>query len=161
MPKKNIRVPLPQSVIDALYERNLSYCEGLLDDTKKKMLTVISDALVNGDSIYSLVDDLKELGFDFKRAEMIARTETMYALNQSTLQEYKDDDIEYVEWLTAFDDRTCDEKSGPEIELPDGSVVYGCEAMDGKIFKVDEVPAIPVHPNCRCGIAASNGPEKY
>lgn len=161
MPQKNVKAPLNKKVLDALYERNLSFCEGLLDDTKKKILTVISDSLVKGDDIWSIVDKLKDIGFDKNRAEMIARTEVMYSLNQASIEAFAEDGIEYVEWLTAFDDRTCDETNGPEIELPDGSVVYGCEAMNGKIFKIDEVPAIPVHPACRCTISASRGPENY
>lgn len=161
MPNKNIKVPLKKTVLDALLERNLSFCEGLMDDTKKKLLTLLADDLVAGKDLWSIVHDMQDMGYDYRRAEMIARTEVMYALNQGAIQEYKDSDIEYVEWLTAWDDRTCNETSGPEIELPDGSSVFGCEAMDGKIFKVDEVPAIPCHPQCRCSISPSRGPENY
>jgi uncharacterized protein with gpF-like domain len=92
---------------------------------------------------------------------MIARTESMYALNEGAKESYREVGIEYVKWLTSYDDRTCTEEDGPPIELPDGSVVIGCEAMDGKIFKIDECPAIPVHPYCRCAISASRGPEDY
>ena len=161
-PKRpSILNPVDPNALDALYERNLSYFEGLLEDTKKKMMDTLTDGLVKGTDIWTIRDQLVELGYDQNRAEMIARTETMYALNEGAKASYKESDIEYVKWLSSYDDRTCTEDNGPEIELPDGSVVYGCEAMDGKIFRIDECPPCPVHPQCRCTIAPNRGPEDY
>jgi uncharacterized protein with gpF-like domain len=155
------KVPVNPKALAALIERNLSYFEGLVDDTRKKMMAVLTDGLTQGVDIWTIRDQLVDLGYDKNRAEMIARTESMYALNEGAKESYREVGIEYVKWLTSYDDRTCTEENGPPIELPDGSVVYGCEAMDGKIFKLDECPAIPVHPNCRCAISASRGPEDY
>lgn len=152
MPKKNpsVKLPLSQKVLDALFERNLSYCQDLVDSVRTNALTAIATGLVAGSTVTDIIKTLKEQGFDANRAEVIARTEIMYALNESALAEYSSLGVERVEWLSTEDDRVCTEDSGPEIELPDGEIVYGCLAMNGRIFNIEEAPDNPAHPNCRC-----------
>ena len=70
---------------------------------------------------------------------MLARTEVIRAHHIATIQEYRNWAIEGVivkaEWMTAGDDRVCPK----------------CEALQGKIFTLDEIELlIPLHPNCRC-----------
>ena len=73
------------------------------------------------------------------RAEVLARTEVVRAHHVATSQEYRNWDVEGVtvmaEWVTAGDDRVCDE----------------CQPMEGKVFTLDEIEGmIPMHPRCRC-----------
>lgn len=59
-----------------------------------------------------------------------------YAINftdYAMVQAYQDAGIEEVEWITERDDRVCHE----------------CMDLDGKIFKIEDLPPKP-HLNCRC-----------
>ena len=47
----------------------------------------------------------------------------------------KEADVKYVEWVTERDEKVCEE----------------CEALDGKVFRLENVPEKPHH-NCRCTI---------
>jgi len=67
-------------------------------------------------------------------AEMIARTESSRAINQGRLDAYRRTGIKQVEWLSAGDDRVCDD----------------CMDLDGRKFPVDNAPLIPLHVACRC-----------
>lgn len=74
-----------------------------------------------------------------RRAAMIARTETIRAHHQATIEEYRHWGAVGVtvkaEWSTAGDDRVCDE----------------CAGMEGNEYTLNEIQSmIPVHPNCRC-----------
>jgi SPP1 gp7 family putative phage head morphogenesis protein len=69
-----------------------------------------------------------------QRATLIARTETLRAHNEGRKAFYREAGVEKVQWLTADDERTCPE----------------CAPLDGKVFKIDEAPAMPAHPGCRC-----------
>ena len=103
------KVPVNPKALAALIERNLSYFEGLVDDTRKKMMAVLTDGLTQGVDTWTIRDQLVDLGYDKNRAEMIARTESMYALNEGAKESYREVGIEYVKWLTSYDDRTCTE----------------------------------------------------
>ena len=73
-----------------------------------------------------------------RRATLIARTETLRAHNEGRKVFYREVGIAKVKWMTAHDDRLCNE----------------CASLDGKVFKMDEVPGPPKHPNCRCTVIA-------
>jgi SPP1 gp7 family putative phage head morphogenesis protein len=68
------------------------------------------------------------------RARTIARTEVINAYNQSKMNMYKQAGLSQYEWLTALDERTCEE----------------CVALDGKVFDIGSGDVPPLHPNCRC-----------
>jgi len=155
---KSVRIPLNQKTIDALVERELSFLEGLVDDTKKNTISIITDALTKGESPDIVKKRLMEQGFDSTRAESIARTEMMYALNEGAKAEYKSSDINFVEWSITEDEITCTDTT---LFLPDGSEVDGCAGMSGKIFNVDNTPDMPGHPRCRCSWLPSEGPENW
>jgi len=156
--KSSIHLPVNKKVLDALIERDLSLIEGLIDDTRKKMLDIITRGITDGLNPRDIIIDLMEFGIDAARAETIARTEMMYALNTGAKERYKEDDIEYMIWIATDDEKTCLDFP---IDLPDGSTEYGCWAMNGKVFRIDEFPNIPAHPRCRCANGAHRGPEDY
>ena len=56
------------------------------------------------------------------------------ATAQAAIQAFKDAGVKKVKWITERDDRVCSK----------------CEPLDGKIFDIDKVPAIPQHYRCRC-----------
>ncbi len=72
-----------------------------------------------GRALRSLVSMNKQLADDVTLAAMV--------------QAFKDDGYEYVEWITYEDDKRCPV----------------CKQLDGKIFRIDKIPAKP-HLHCRC-----------
>ena len=74
-----------------------------------------------------------------QRATLIARTETLRAHNEGRTAFYRDVGVTKVQWLTADDERTCPE----------------CAPLNGKVFAIDEAPAVPQHPGCRCVLRAA------
>ena len=58
------------------------------------------------------------------------------AVDAATVRAYKDAGVEEVVWHSEHDAKVCDV----------------CEDMDGKIYKIDEIPVKP-HVNCRCWIS--------
>lgn len=72
-------------------------------------------------------------------AERIARTETAAAQNQAQLDSFEENDVSKVVWIAEPD--ACDD----------------CAKRDDKVYTAKRVAAIPVHPNCRCSLAADPG----
>jgi SPP1 gp7 family putative phage head morphogenesis protein len=108
----------------------------LTDENAGRVRQIIADGIIKerkfGDITRDIVRETDKVGIN--RAIMIARTETMRAVNDGVLDRYKKSDVQYVKWLAAGDERTC----------PD------CKDLDGKVFPIDEVPPCPKHPGCRC-----------
>jgi SPP1 gp7 family putative phage head morphogenesis protein len=133
--KPDIYIDPNKAAIDALVKRNLDLIDGLEDDVKNKMLTILSDGLVKGQGIDEIIRNMESAGVALGyAAERIARTEIMYALNQGALNRYKNDGIEYVQWLAGPDDRCCPVCLGYHLQ----------------VFPINDAPDIPAHPSCRC-----------
>jgi SPP1 gp7 family putative phage head morphogenesis protein len=135
----DIYIPANQAAVDALIERNLGYIKGMTEDQKKAILAELTEGMLRGEGIDQLVKRLTPYidagsGKGQSKAELIARTEVMYGLNQGALTRYKKDGIDKIQWLAGPDDRCCDT----------------CINNDGKIFPINNAPNLPVHPNCRC-----------
>jgi SPP1 gp7 family putative phage head morphogenesis protein len=129
--------PADWRTLDWLKVRNLEVLKGITAETNKKIILSLTEGINAGEGMVPLANRITEAvdTIGITRARMMARTETMYAVNQGALLRYTQAGVEKVEWLSSTeDDRVCDE----------------CEALNGQIFDIDEVPEIPVHPNCRC-----------
>ena len=129
--------PADWRTIDWLKVRNLEVLKGITAETNKQIVLSLTEGINAGEGMLPLAkritDAVDTIGIT--RARLMARTETMYAVNQGALIRYTQAGVEKVEWLSATgDDRVCDE----------------CEALNGQIFDIDSVPEIPVHPGCRC-----------
>lgn len=99
------------------------------------------DQVVAGRSKSQMIEQLKrDFGVGFREADRLVRTELNYVQNQSAADRYEAAGIHEYEWLTASDERTCDE----------------CGEMNGKRFKFVDmqvgVNCPPLHPNDRCTI---------
>lgn len=134
-----IYVPINQEAIDALIERNASLVHGLTEETKKGIISELTEGMIKGEGIDDLVKRISKYvdsspGNGQSRAERIARTEVMYALNRGALSRYGRDGIQKVEWLAGPDDRCCPT----------------CIDNNGERFDISEAPGLPIHPNCRC-----------
>ena len=74
----------------------------------------------------------EQLGIVKGRAESIARTETLSALNDAAQARYKRSGIEFVQWVASK-----------------GRVCPFCVARHGNVYEVGRI-TIPGHPMCRC-----------
>lgn len=122
-------------VLQALSANVVNDIDSLSADTKQRVSQILIDGLAQGQGARELTKDLSdELDMPRARAQTIARTETMKAFNDVSQSQYRRYGIEKVQWLTANDERLCEE----------------CAAHDGQQYDIDDAPEIPAHPNCRC-----------
>lgn len=118
--------------------------KSISDTTLDKLRKTLAEGVADGESIPKLASRISGVYDEAKgsRAVKIARTETLSASNQGNLQAYKQSGVvEKKEWLTAFDERTCEE----------------CADMNGEIVNINSnfscgVDTPPLHPQCRCAI---------
>jgi SPP1 gp7 family putative phage head morphogenesis protein len=75
---------------------------------------------------------MKKYTVSYHVADRLVRTETSYAFNQSTIQQYRDEGVQKVKILVEPD--ACDD----------------CLSFDDKEIPIQDAPVIPIHPNCRC-----------
>ncbi|GAJ11721.1 unnamed protein product, partial [marine sediment metagenome] len=121
--------------------------------------------IANGLELGESIDKLRKrvigrLGPDYikNRAEMIARSETIYASNAGAELGYMQSGVvEGKKWLTAVDERTCnlcldmDGRTailGSTFDIESLKEDYGWEFDYSK----GEMPHPPLHPRCRCTI---------
>ena len=71
----------------------------------------------------------------------LTRTETARIINTASLRAYQEAGVNYVEWVTADDEKVCPI----------------CGARERKVYQVSLAPNCPDHPNCRCVLI----PYKY
>jgi SPP1 gp7 family putative phage head morphogenesis protein len=78
------------------------------------------------------------------RTDMIARTETSFALNEGIRSAYKENDIKYLE----------------RVEDPEACIEI-CREENGKIYTVEEAEGVlPAHPNCEGTWVYAEGPDE-
>lgn len=104
---------------------------------------VLADGLAAGDDTASIAGALEDLLDDPGWAQMVALTETTRAVSTASLDSYRRNGVEAVEWLTAEDQRVCNVCAGNE---EDGPVLVGMGFGSGD-------PGPPAHPSCRCALA--------
>ena len=148
-------------IISFLKKDGLKFAKEVNAVTKDKILKAISDGTEAGEGINEIKNRVKEVFIEAKdsRAFAIARTESSRASNFGITEGYRQSKVvKGKEWVTAFDERTCD---------------Y-CLSMNGKIVSLDEnyfdegdefsprgtekpmdigyadVGEPPLHTNCRC-----------
>uniref|UniRef100_A0A6M3M6I0 Putative portal protein n=1 Tax=viral metagenome TaxID=1070528 RepID=A0A6M3M6I0_9ZZZZ len=130
--------------------------------TNKRIRQELKEGISKGEGV-DLLRKRIELVFEEatkERALMIARTETARAAGFGTVEAYRQSGVvSGKQWLTAFDERTCEwcgAMNGEIVELDDnyfekGDVFTG---RDGGKLDVGygAVDYPPLHPNCRCTI---------
>ena len=106
-------------------ERITSISETTRDDISR----LVESGISSGMSPAELGVSIREAtAFNEARAEMIARTETMFAYNDAALSTYR-------------------ELGAGEVQAIDGDKDEECAARDGRTFSVDEAFGIADHPN--------------
>ena len=121
--------------------------QGIADGDNPRLLARKLISTINGTGMgdLAITDTLGRFIPAQRRAEMLARTEIIRAHHQATIQEYRNWAVEGVyiqaEWMTAGDDRVCNECWG---QVGNGDLPGGYYSLD-VIEKM-----IPLHPQCRC-----------
>lgn len=133
--------PFHADRVGLLYSRTFEELKGVTDTMGQQIRRVLSEGIAEGrgprDVARGLNNRVRSVGIN--RARTIARTEIVRAHHHATIREYEAAGAAGVtvraEWLTAGDDRVCEE----------------CAALEGRVFSMDEILGmIPRHPNCRC-----------
>lgn len=125
---------------DFIAQQNYELLSGVDADTAEEMQKIISNGLLEGKGPQQIARELdEELDVGRTRARVIARTETIAAHADATLDAYEEAGLDAVtaevEFATAGDNRVCPE----------------CEDLNGNTYTIAEARGmIPVHPNCRC-----------
>jgi len=137
-------MPIHADRVAQLYTRAYEELNGITAAMSQQMSRVLAQGMADGLHPHQMAMELRRAaGIGRKRAELIARTETMRAHHVGTINSYREAGIEGVkikaELLATPDDRCCDVC----LELE--------EKSREKPYTLDEAESlIPVHPNCRC-----------
>jgi SPP1 gp7 family putative phage head morphogenesis protein len=102
---------------------------------------VLANGLAQGKGPMQIARDINNRvdKIGITRARVIARTETINAHAEATLNSYEEAGVEGVEVEAEFT------TSGDNAVCPE------CDALSGKVFTLTEARGvIPVHPQCRC-----------
>lgn len=134
-PAFNISDPL---AIQWIRERAGTKIKNINITTLQKLRETLADGVMQGESIPKLIDRVGEVFKEAKgrRAEAIARTETLEAFRNGQILTWKKVGYKMVEWWTAEDERVCPE----------------CMPRHGEKYSIDGIPER--HVNCRCALIA-------
>lgn len=127
--------------VDSVTEAVAELVPGYVKDWEKEIVASTTERVSAMVKAYEVgVYDLDEMMdrvdklFDPERAELIAVTETTRIFDVVNQIVNAEAGVEKVRFLTVRDPWVCPE----------------CAQYDNQVFDVDELPEIPVHPNCRC-----------
>jgi len=139
-------MPIDNRVQTILLERNLTEIMGIGDDMEKRIVEQVSAGIMAGEGARDISGRLTDV-FDGEesRAMRVARTETMTAFNQASLERYKKFGVDEVRWRVGGAN-ICDHAKGFDgVDYPGG-----CIGLEGEIFSIGSAPPCPLHPNCKC-----------
>lgn len=154
---------VPSKALKDTLAANVELFVGSVIDTDKSKLTdILEQGISQGSSIQQIEQSIRTVFGDFRKtqSERIARTETLRASAEGTLDAYKQSGVvEAQQWLTASDDRVC-EYCGPmngkiiglnKSWFSKGDTFYGTSDTPLK-FDYASVDTPPLHVNCRCDL---------
>ena len=106
---------------------------------KNAMVQELTQMIIQGKGVKETSKALsKRLEADYKNCLRLIHTEHSYFMSEATAKAYEELEVEYYQYSSALDKRTCE----------------SCGALDGEIFKLVDrtvgVNASPLHPLCRC-----------
>jgi SPP1 gp7 family putative phage head morphogenesis protein len=135
--------PIHADALGVLYTRNFRELQGITEAMDQQISRTLAEGFAQGYNPRKMArevnDRVDKIGIT--RARTLARTETIYAHSESTLNRYQEimgpdaDVTGRAEWETAGDSRVCPI----------------CAGLEGTTRSLDEARGlIPIHPNCRC-----------
>jgi SPP1 gp7 family putative phage head morphogenesis protein len=139
---------LPQHARDKLYERHLKFSDDtykrIRGDVKANLLQSIDEGVGIDEAAARLQKEFDEIAE--YRTRLIARTEIQSAQNEGEFQNMEDNNVDYIQWITAEDDRV--RHSHEDL--------HGCVVKRGELFPNglkhpgDRDGDISEYANCRC-----------
>lgn len=171
MPKKSVKAISEQ--VRQLFglwidEYGLELCVEMNETTKKKLRYALSDAIEEGDGLRERIKKLCEasdetFANDKKyRAELIARTESCSTMNAGATLLYKNEGVQYKEWISVQDDRTRDAHlimDGVVVPITEKFEVPATSQSEGAFMEYAGDPSAPASQvcNCRCTVSGYYG----
>lgn len=147
--KVAFKLPYDKSVIGALQTRNTRAFAGLTDDMGKEIIRQVSDGAIKGETIKQISTRIENAvdRIGPARAETIARTELMKSVNTAVRSRFESAGASKLRRMETKDERTC---KTWEFNVG-GKIYFGCAAIDGQIFTLEEAAQIDeqTHPGCR------------
>lgn len=130
---------IPLKAISAMEKRSI-YLSGDIDGSLLAEVKKIMTRFLAGASRIESEADLQEvLTSNFKRAQMIATTETTYSYNRGRLIGYKESLVDYVSFSAIMDSRTspiCSSRHGLLMRLDDPELDYNTPPLHGRCRSV-------------------------
>jgi SPP1 gp7 family putative phage head morphogenesis protein len=136
---------LNPKVVEFIETRTGDLIKSISNTTKEALKATLKQGVELGESIPKLAKRIASVYDDAQgyRSVLIARTETQTAMNNASLNSYRQSKVvEKKTWLTAGDDRVREEHA-----MMDGETVLLEEAFSNGLM-------VPSEPACRCTIIA-------
>ena len=148
--KNSLFGTIPKAEQDLL-NRTFRTSQNTLNRVDNQLNQIISDGYREGKGINQVANDITQR-FDQLadwEARRIARTEINTSHNQATRDQYKEDGVEYTQWIAANDDRTRDSHVDVDGEI----IPIDGKYSNGLAFPGDTSGPIEEWINCRCSNA--------
>lgn len=128
--------PSDQVLLGIIQDRKNGIARVLERTTLEKLDKILSEGISSGSSFEDITHNIQiGLGMDGTRAELIARSESNWALNEG--QRKYATELGITQFQVSLADDACEDC---RAETNDGS----------KIYDIGEEDILPIHPNCRC-----------
>ena len=128
----------PVGAVERALSRGAARVTGINETTRDAIAALISSGIDEGEDVLSVADAVEGLNlFDEYRAELIARTETMFAYNTAALGSYRDAGLTMVQAIDGDKDEVCAARNGQEFSIIEA---YGIE--DHPNGTLDWVPVL-------------------
>lgn len=144
-------------ILQYIKKRPATFVLGVTQTTNNIIKDILTKGIKEGlgmDEISKLISE-KFTSFTKNRTKQIARSEVIRASNFASEQAYSQSGVvEYKEWLTAFDERTCPrcaEMNGKKKKLGDNFFKKGDVFQDIPL-DYEDIGFPPLHVNCRCAL---------
>ena len=148
--KSSLFGTIPKAEEDLL-NRTFRTSQNTLNRVDNQLNQIISDGYREGKGINQVANDITKR-FDQLadwEARRIARTEINTSHNQATRDQYREDGVEYTQWIAANDDRTRDSHVDVDGEI----IPIDGKYSNGLAFPGDTSGPIEEWINCRCSNA--------
>lgn len=135
------RRPFHADRVALAYVKAYSELEGVTTAMEKRISSSLATSMAQGWGAKETAKALAKAvdGIGITRAKLIARTETISAHAEATLNSYEDAGLAGVNVLSEF------------TNARDNRVCPRCDELGGTTYTISEARGIiPVHPNCRC-----------
>lgn len=148
--KNSLFGTIPRAEEDLL-NRTFRTTENTLNRVDNQLNQIISDGYREGKGINQVANDITRRFDQLEtwEARRIARTEINTSHNQATRDQYKEDGVEYTQWIAAGDDRTRDSHVDVDGEI----IPMGGKYSNGLAFPGDTSGPLEEWINCRCSNA--------